>query len=206
MRHGIAIRRVAQGARWPLTGLVLGVGWAAVARTWMRYVSQAPEFSWEGTLAIGGVSGVAGASLASLEALRRSGARGWRLLLIMPALAMFVSPGAVMLPPAVLGGLALSGRGGRPLRYAATVLAVAAVFLVLVAQPSLPHSTTISIGWYALLCLALAAGWRSAFLPVSSRPDLPARTRPAGHRQPRLTVTHEVPDSAGAADGAGRPT
>ena len=38
------------------TGFALGAGWGVLARVWMRQVTDAPSFSWSGTLFIIGLS------------------------------------------------------------------------------------------------------------------------------------------------------
>lgn len=162
--------------QWPLVGLAAGLVWGAAARGWMRYVSEDPEFSWSGTLAILGLSMLAGLTLGSVEWLRRKGCRGWRRLAALPALLMFASPGMLMAPSALFGALALSGRGGRWVRLPAVALAAgpAAPFLL---EEGFPHSTAVSLGWYALLCLALAVGWLPVML-VTGRTPAPGEAVP----------------------------
>jgi hypothetical protein len=149
-------------ARWALGGLAVGLAWGVVARTWMRYISTDPEFSWSGTVAIVVLSGVSGATLALAEALRRAGRHWMRRLLALPALLLFVSPGALMFPAAFFGGLAISGRGGRWVRATATLVALAPVAVVAQTE-QLPRSRPTSLAWFALLCLVLAVGWSAVF-------------------------------------------
>lgn len=151
----------AAGLRLLAVGLVGGVVWGVLARAWMRYVSDDPQFTWTGTLIILGVATLAGLSLAVVELLRRRGARAWRLLLAAPALVMFASAGLPMLPSAVLGGLAVTGRGGRWVRGLAVLgaLAPVAALVVLEGVDAFPRSPVLSLLGYVLLCGGLALGW-----------------------------------------------
>ncbi len=169
--------------RWPAAGVAAGLAWGAFARGWMRYISTNPEFTWPGTIAIVALAGLAGACLLTVEGLRRGGKGGWRRAVAVPALLMFASPGAVMAPTAVLGGLALSGRGGRRVRYPAALIALAAPALIGSTFTELPHSTFVSLTWYGLLCLGLAVAWRAEFLPGAGRQPRRPADRSVG--QPR---------------------
>jgi hypothetical protein len=146
-------------------GAALGLGWGVLARGWMRLIAAVPEFSWAGTLFILGLATAAGASLAVVEVLRRRGAGRWRLLAAVPALLLFVGPGAVLAPAALFGGFALSGRGPLAARL---VLgggpALAWAFFVAWTDQSVRYSAVGGIG-LVLLCLALAAGWSVVFRP-----------------------------------------
>jgi hypothetical protein len=149
-------------------GLLAGLGWGVAARAWMRTVSEVPEFSWTGTLFILAATGLAGVALGVLEALRRSGTGVARLVLVIPALLMFASAGMVMLPGALLLGLALSGRGARWLSAVAAWLAQVSTVVILYDQlaPITPYPAFIQVGGYLALVLALGAAWRTAFLPA----------------------------------------
>jgi hypothetical protein len=151
-------------------GAVLGLAWGILARGWMRLIATNPEFTWSGTLFILAVSAVAGTSLAIVEALRRRGTRGWRNLAAVPALLMFAGAGIVLLPPTLLGALALSGRWPRLVRLAAAALALSATVLLVWTDLALHYSGVGGIG-LVLLCLTLAAGWSSVF-----------RSKPHHHR------------------------
>ena len=146
---------------------MLGAGWGVAARAWMRYISTDPEFSWTGTLSIVGLAAAAGTFLALVDVLRRRRARAWRVLLSLPALAIFASPGMLMLPPALLGGFALAGRGPRWLRLVVAALAVAAVLGPALAL-DVEESGLAALPAYLLLCAGLAAGWS---LVMRRRPD-----------------------------------
>jgi len=148
-------------------GLLAGLGWGAGARAWMRTISESPEFSWSGTLFILAVTSLAGVALAVLEALRRRGIGAVRFALVIPSLLMFASPGMLMLPGALLLGLALSARGPRWLpvvaAWTAQISTVAVLFLE--PAPSSPYPAYVQVGGYLVLVLALGAAWRTAFLP-----------------------------------------
>lgn len=151
--------------RWLAGGLVAGLAWGVVARLWMRFVTDVPEFTWSGTLLILGVSVLAGLSLGAVELLRRRGVRVWRVACATPALVMFLSAGMVMAPSAVLGGFVVSGRGPRWLRAGATVLALAPLALFFtpgVSHRSVAH-TAVALAWYLVLVGALAVAWSSVW-------------------------------------------
>lgn len=154
-----------RGAAWVGVGLLSGTGWGVVARAWMRYVSDNPEFTWSGTLFILGLTTLAGLSLGLVEMLRRRGVGGWRAVLALPALVMFAGPGIFMGPSAVLGGLAVSGRGGWWVRGPAAVLALAPVVALVLVEgvEAFPHSAVLSVSWYVVLCAGLAVGWSTVF-------------------------------------------
>jgi hypothetical protein len=105
-------RIAAQLARSGALGALAGTTWGVVARAWMRLISTAPEFSWNGTLAIIGLAALLGAGVGIAYAAGRTGRSPWFRLSIVPGLALFVSPGFQFAPAFLLGGLAWrNGRG-----------------------------------------------------------------------------------------------
>jgi hypothetical protein len=91
-------------------GAVLGLAWGLSARIWMRAISNAPEFSWTGTLTILGLATCLGLGSGLLAAARRGGRKPWWALLGAPGILLFAGPGMVMLPAFLFGGLAFSAR------------------------------------------------------------------------------------------------
>ena len=94
-------------------GLFGGVALGIVARLWMRFISDAPEFTWSGTLFI--VLGFAffGFTQSIAAVARGRTRRRWTLTVArvlggVGFLPLFVAAGGVMLPTVVGGGLALS--------------------------------------------------------------------------------------------------
>ncbi|WP_426563535.1 hypothetical protein ACPPVT_20440 [Angustibacter sp. McL0619] len=160
---------------WVPAGLVAGGVCGVLARGWMRYISDDPEFSWTGTLFIVVVFALAGATFALVDVLRRRRARSWRMLLAAPALLVFVSPGMIMLPPVLLGGFALSGRGPGWLRALVGALATAfALGCTFAVEPRGVGSAGLgAMPGFLLLCAALAAGWS---LVMRRRPGTSDRT------------------------------
>jgi hypothetical protein len=144
-------------------GAVLGLAWGILARIWMRLIATVPEFTWSGTLFILGLATLTGTSLATVEALRRRGMGWWRHLLAVPALMLFAGQGALMAPTALLGGLALSGRGPRWARFTLAALSLAPIALIATSDMDLGYSGVIAIVGLTLLSLTLAAGWSAAF-------------------------------------------
>lgn len=153
--------------RWVAIGTAAGLAWGVVARVWMRYISTAHEFSWSGTLMIVLTAVLAGAALGVMEGLRRRGVGARRLLLLPLALPMFAAgPAAPLVPMAVVGGLAVSARGGSLTRLAATVVAVSPAGLLHVPSISgvLDGQPYLRFLWYLVLAAVLAVGWSTVWL------------------------------------------
>lgn len=92
----------------------MGVGLGVVLRIWMRLISDDPEFSWGGTIAIVTVFTLLGTN-AGLVAYGR--ARGWRAGLVVArvvgcvlGLGCFMAAGMVMFPAIIPGALAAGRR------------------------------------------------------------------------------------------------
>ena len=93
-------------------GFVSGVALGAVARLWMRWISDDPEFSWGGTIFIvtafallGMTQGIAAA--ARLGGRRRAVVTVARAFGVVGMMTIFAGAGAIMLPTVVGGGLAV---------------------------------------------------------------------------------------------------
>jgi hypothetical protein len=163
--------------RLALAGGGLGLGWGFAARAWMRLVSTDPEFSWSGTGYILGACTVVGLLLGAAEAGRRRGAMGWWRASGASALLLGVGAGMIVLPTALLGGLAVGRRRWHPAARAVLALA-AAVPAVLVARdvwgtaPPLRGGLAVAV-WAALvvtLVLAFSVPFRP---PAPSDPEAP---------------------------------
>lgn len=90
-----------------LTGAGLGLTVGVAARWWMRLVATEPELTWLGTgfvLAVFTVAGVGAGTVAAARA--RQGSRWWRLAGLL-AVPVFLSPGMVLAPAALVGGWGL---------------------------------------------------------------------------------------------------
>lgn len=118
--------------RYAVVGVALGLARGAALRGWMRYINDSPEFTWRGTGFVLGAAAIAGLGLGLVEAARRAGRSStWRLAGLL-GMGVFAGAGAIMLPTALLGGLALSGRSHHPaVRIVAGILALAPAILVL---------------------------------------------------------------------------
>lgn len=152
-------------------GLLAGAAWGAAARVWMRWISESPEFTWEGTLAIIAVTALAGTCLAVMDVLRCAGTGPARLLLAVPALLMFAGAGLVLLPGALLLGLAFSGRLRPWLAVSVAWLAQApgAMLVHELAFTLTPYPKYLQVGGMMVLVLALGAGWRTVFARRGAR-------------------------------------
>lgn len=156
---------------------VAGTALGAVARMWMRLLSDDPEFSWNGTIAIVVVFTVAGIGHA-LAARTRQARRRWstvgRLGGAVLTLGLFVAGGSLMFPTVVAGSMA-AWRSDWP-RWARAVPGVLALSVpVLLAVETLRTSLTpgrvagvaLFVATYAVVVWALrpvaapvADGWR----------------------------------------------
>lgn len=155
------------------SGLALGALWGVLARVWMRMISTAPEFSWSGTLLIIGFAALAGLGLGLVQGARARGRRRWWRLGVLLALPIVSAGQGLVLAPAFwLGGLALSGRGPRPLRVVLGALGAAPVAALWLTGPDLDRELipmpTFVVG-YLLLAAGVAYGGSQLFRRWPSR-------------------------------------
>ncbi len=163
----LTVRGLLRGAA---LGLALGAAWGAAARGWMRLVSTEPEFSWEGTLAIVGFATLLGLLVGLVTIALRQGRSGWWRLAVVPGLILFLSPGIVMLPGCVIGGIAAARRTRRGWLVAAGGAAVVPLVMSLAAASSDPLSVRLwLLAGMTLLTLAIAWGWRDLFTTAPGR-------------------------------------
>ena len=90
-------------------GALLGV----LARLWMRFISENPEFTWNGTLFIIGGFTTFGLAQSLVAIARRRGLRRTPLTVVraiggVATLPLFMAAGAVMFPTVVGAGLAIA--------------------------------------------------------------------------------------------------
>ena len=100
-------------ARWWAVpaGLLVGAATGVLARAWMRWISNDPEFTWPGTIAIIVVFSLFGTAQSAAWVARRAGWSRRRLTVVRSSalvlsLGLFVAAGAVMLPTVVCASLA----------------------------------------------------------------------------------------------------
>jgi hypothetical protein len=190
--------------RLALAGAGLGLGWGVAARAWMRLISTDPEFSWSGTGYILGACTVVGLLLGAAEASRRRGTMGWWRTTGASALLLGVGAGMIVLPTALLGGLAAARRRWHPAIRAVLALA-AAVPAVLVARgvwdtvPGLRGVLAIAV-WAAL------AGTLALAFSVPFRRPAPAGSKaPSGQRGGRPPAPTPAAGVAGGLNTARTP-
>ena len=103
--------------RSPSTALTLGIGLfggfalGVIARVWMRFISDKPDFTWSGTLAIVIGFTVFGLVQSAVAIARRRDLRRWKLTIVRVIggifmLQLFLAAGSVMLPTVLGAGLA----------------------------------------------------------------------------------------------------
>jgi len=177
------VTRLARGAA---LGFALGAAWGVLARVWMRLITTDPEFSWSGTLMIVGLSAVLGLGVGVVDAARRTGRSGFWTLAVVPGLLLFMSPGMLLAPAFLLGGLAWGARGR--LARVVGVLAVAGSVGVGI-WVGLGDITVTYVVGYAALALALARASSLVWQRSARPPREPAETRaesPADRVSPQL--------------------
>ena len=150
-------------------GLVLGV----LARAWMRFISEDPQFTWNGTLFIVGGFAVFGLTQ-SLVAVARGRVARRRTLTVVRAiggiatLPLFVAAGAVMFPTVLGAGLAIARTEWR--RATRAVCAVVALGPVLFVGNDLRGSFGWSLrtvgGFVAMLAVYTVVVWATRFTLV----------------------------------------
>lgn len=99
-------------ATYTAIGIFFGATLGALARGWMRIISDDPEFSWDGTLLIVGIFTVWGFTQGTVIGVRRITSRRWIVTLArvfgsVGLLALFFGAGAVMAPTVIFGGMAI---------------------------------------------------------------------------------------------------
>jgi hypothetical protein len=172
--------------RCGIAGALLGLVWGVLARVWMRLISTDPEFSWTGTLLIVGFSSLLGLGVGVVHASRRAGLSRWWTLAFVPGLVLFLSPGMVLAPTFLVGGLA-RGQRGRVLQALGLAGLTGPIYLAWVMSgipdPLQPVATlgerlTMVTG-FALLSLGLAAAGSLLWQPRGRRqPSSAARSAP----------------------------
>jgi hypothetical protein len=145
-------------------GLALGTAWGVAARIWMRLVSDQPEFSWAGTLGILGLAALLGGLVGGVTRALREGRSGWWRLAVVPGLVLFMSPGMVLLPGCVLGGIAAARRSVRGWLVAVgAAVGAPVVFLFAVAGQESRSVIVWGLVGMPVLTLAIAWWWRDLF-------------------------------------------
>ena len=92
-------------------GLIGGLLGGIIARSWMRWISTAPEFSWSGTLGIITIFTLFGAAQSTVYVVRCKPRRRWlpvlvRSLGVIFTLPLFAAAGSIMLPTVLTISLA----------------------------------------------------------------------------------------------------
>jgi hypothetical protein len=160
--------------RLALAGAALGLGWGIAARAWMRLISTEPEFTWSGTGYILGACTVVGLMLGTAEASRRRGGRRWWRATAASGLLLGVGAGMIVLPTALLGGLAAGRQRWHPGIRAVAALAAAAPVALVAREtwrtfPGLRGALAVAV-WVGLavtLTLAFSVPFRQPMSPAS---------------------------------------
>ena len=136
-------------------GALAGALWGVFARLFMRLLTDDPQFSWSGTLAIVGLATVAGACVGLVHGARVSGRSPWWRLAALPALVLFAGPGSLLAPAAV--GMAAVLRGRAAVRVLGALLVAVPVVVVVSGSP--PPTVTQQAGLALMVLSAAPLGW-----------------------------------------------
>lgn len=184
--------RLALPARAPAAvaaGAGAGLAWGIVARGWMRFISDAPEFTWSGTLGVVGIFAAFGLGQALAAVARRDGwppgGRGSaRAVAIVTTVPLGLAAGGPMLPSLVLAAVAAGRTTLRwPVRAA---LVLAALGLAALQLPPLLDDLArwrALVGWLAMLAVYAPLAWalgRSLRPFAPSAPGAAAAAAPTG--------------------------
>lgn len=169
------IRTIAAGL---FGGLALGV----VARAWMRFISDGPEFTWSGTIFILAAFTIFGITQSISTATRRRPHRQAtrviaRVVGFAGLLPLFIGAGAMMLPTVVGGGLAVA-RTGWARRARAACLIVALIPVLVIGgflAGTFGWSARTLLGFLAMIALyaTIVRAGRATFAPPPSGLRLP---------------------------------
>ncbi len=181
--HRAPRRVVLYGA---LVGGVVGMAYGIALRSWMRFVSDDPEFSWTGTIFIIGAFTVTSALAGLVVGGRR---RGWKALLlvtrvvaIVVSLSCFLGAGLLMLPTVVLGALAVSRIDWpRAVRLGVAAISALSVLAVVaeVGDRAQPRATVIIVSYLALVFVEIRI-FAEPYRPTVSRVPTACRVLAAG--------------------------
>lgn len=115
-----------------ISGALGGLLWGGLMRLWMRFISTDPEFSWSGTGFILGAALLAGLGLGTAYSFSRKTRRPWWRLFGLPVILLGAGAGSLMLPGAIVGGLAFGRRNWpQPVRIALGTLAIGGTMALL---------------------------------------------------------------------------
>lgn len=161
--------------RHPLVaGLVGGVLWGAVLRLWMASLVRQPEFTWEGTGIVLAFAAVVGSTIGAAHA-NAAKDRRWAVRLSgVGALAFGPSPGAIIVPGIVLGGLAFA-RTSWPswVRALLAVVGLAPAAVIPAFMDDLGIGRAIlSVVWYCVLVAIAARASRVVYEPSPARVEV----------------------------------
>jgi hypothetical protein len=156
-----------QTLRRAIIGLAAGLALGALARLWMRLLSDDPEFSWSGTLFITFGFGFFGLLQTVPRAIRRRHDSGWRVGAArvvggVGMLPLFVAAGAVMLPTVLAGGMATTRPNWRKLWIVIAWVVAALPIVVIVVQSVDESGWTLGLGIAVTLIVityALVVRW-----------------------------------------------
>jgi hypothetical protein len=183
---------------WPAAGALAGAAWGGLFRLWMRFITDDPEFTWNGTLYIVLAPAVLGLLVVSVRVaytttwLRRL----LRSVLAVLTLSLGVAAGSLFLPTLLFGTAAVAP--ARSPRWVRAVLLAAAALLPIALvgsaigerEGSGAAGAAVAAVWYAAICLtaigAYATAWRA---PGSGhRIGAGAAQHPAGQRARELAA------------------
>lgn len=140
----------------------LGLGWAVAARLFMRFFTDDPSFTLEGTGSIVGLVLLEFIGLGVVRGARRSGRTRWWRLAPVPGLLLFFGLG-MMFVPCVVAGLVVGRCRRAPVIGLVTLVgvavSVATPVVLMLGDTGIPLTLTFLVGMvlYVACCFGIVA-------------------------------------------------
>ncbi len=152
-------------------GLFGGCALGAIARAWMRLITETPEFTWTGTIFIVAGFTIFGLAQSIVAVARRRQPRRWKLTIVraggaIAMLPLFGAAGALMLPLVLGCGLARARTDWRTITRALWLLPATAPVLFVGNQlvDAFGWSLRTLAGFTAMIAIYATIIWATQFV------------------------------------------